>query len=162
MLSQRVVLEQHRFGRLEGEQALSTTHLVPCACSWLESLQSSTGRGLGPCCRAVLVWVGWCFTHSLAQQDRWGHWNWNLWGGVCTRGHEGCSLSSCAAVPGHGGCRKLHVDPQYSDKLLQEKSLTCPVLSPCPAFFYRCIICGGEQPVVINYQQIGVLHFHFP
>lgn len=126
-------------------------------------LRPRAGQGLGLCWCALMAWVGWWFTRSTSLGTAGLGGDIGISGMVCAReGVGGCSLSYCAALWGHRGCRKLHVNLQYSDKLLWEKFLTCTILSPCPDFLYSCVMHGREQTVVINYHQIGVLHFHFP
>lgn len=134
--------------------------------------------GLSPCragallmgCAGLLL-VGWCFTHSmsLGTAGPGEDIGIGISGMMCAHeGMGGLLPSYCAVVPGHKGCRKLRVNPQYSDKLLWEKSLTCTVLPLCPGFLYSYIIHGGiytwyiYYTMITNDHQIGVLRFRFP
>lgn len=120
MFSQKVVLEECRFGmlgqRLEGEQALTTSS--PCVlCVSLAAVPAEAApwvRGWG--CADVSAGLGWVVFHTfpVPWHSRIGG-DTGIPGMVCT--HEGTG-GLFAALSRHRSCGQQHGNLQYSDKLL--------------------------------------------
>lgn len=107
---------------------------------------SSAGQGLGLCWRAVLAWLGWCFTQSMSLGTAGLGGDIGISGMVCA--HKGIgAVCRITALPSQGtGARGSSMwIPNVQTSYYERSPSPALFFLPAPAFYIALLYMAGKK-----------------